>query len=120
MPFPTVESRKPVWRMPNMLPFGDRQDDAYPAIKKIEDGLPTLTMPTLLLIYLADKVRVLPEVPQDLNEVAFDPQTSGGLLMAVAAREAEELVRNLLSEGVLAAAVIGDAVPHAEAWVELV
>ena len=70
--------------------------------------------------YLADKVRVLPDVPQDLNEVAFDPQTSGGLLMAVPEREAAALVRDLLSEGVLAAVVIGEAVPHAEAWVELV
>lgn len=49
IPFPTVESRKPVWRMPNMLPFADRQDATYQAIKKIEDGLSTLTMPTLLL-----------------------------------------------------------------------
>lgn len=69
--------------------------------------------------YLADKVRVLPEVPQDLNEVAFDPQTSGGLLIAAPEREAEALVRDLLNEGVLAAAMIGEAVPHAGTWVEL-
>ncbi len=49
MPFPTVESRKPIWRMPNMLPFSDQQDENYRAVKNIEDGLPTLTMPTLLL-----------------------------------------------------------------------
>jgi haloalkane dehalogenase len=49
MPFPTVESRKPVWVMPNMIPFSDRQDEAYQAVKNIEDGLPKLTMPTLLL-----------------------------------------------------------------------
>jgi haloalkane dehalogenase len=49
MPFPTVESRKPVWVMPNTIPFSDRQDEAYRAVKNIEDGLPTLTMPTLLL-----------------------------------------------------------------------
>lgn len=70
--------------------------------------------------YLADKVRVLPEVPQDLNEVAFDPQTSGGLLIAVPAREAETLVRDLLNEGVLAAAVIGESAPHEDVWVGLV
>lgn len=49
MPFSTVESRKPVWRMPNMLPFDDRQEETYQAVKKIEQGLPTLTVPTLLL-----------------------------------------------------------------------
>jgi hypothetical protein len=32
-----------------MLPFDDQQDETYYAIKKIEQGLPTLTMPTLLL-----------------------------------------------------------------------
>jgi len=69
--------------------------------------------------YLADKVQVGPEVPQDLNEVAFDPQTSGGLLIAVPERETEALVHDLLNEGVLAAVVIGEAVPHAGTWVEL-
>jgi haloalkane dehalogenase len=49
MPFPTVESRKPLWVMPNMIPINDRQDETYRAVKKIEDGLPGLTMPTLLL-----------------------------------------------------------------------
>ena len=48
MPFPTVESRKPVWAMPNMIPFDDRQDDTWRAVKNIEQGLSTLTMPTLL------------------------------------------------------------------------
>jgi selenide,water dikinase len=70
--------------------------------------------------YLADKVRVAASVPQDLNEVAFDPQTSGGLLIAVPEREAQELARNLLAEGVLAAAVVGEVGPRQELWVELV
>jgi selenide,water dikinase len=69
--------------------------------------------------YLADKVYTYPNVPQDLNEVAFDPQTSGGLLIAVPEREAEALARDLLSAGVLAAALIGEAVPRREMWVEL-
>lgn len=69
--------------------------------------------------YLADKVRVASFVPQDLNEIAFDPQTSGGLLIAIPEREAEALTRDLSTAGVLAAAVIGEVVPHAEGWVEL-
>lgn len=69
--------------------------------------------------YLADKVQVRSSVPQDLDEVAFDPQTSGGLLIAVPAREVERFTRDLLAEGVLAAAVIGEVVPHAEGWVAL-
>ena len=70
--------------------------------------------------YLADKVRVVSSVPQDLDEVAFDPQTSGGLLIAVPQSEAEALVRDLLHEGVPAAAVIGEAVPYGQTWVELI
>jgi selenide,water dikinase len=69
--------------------------------------------------YLADKVQASSSVAQDFNEVAFDPQTSGGLLIAVPEREAPALVRDLLAEGVLAAAVIGEAVPRGEVWVEL-
>ena len=70
--------------------------------------------------YLADKVRVAAAVPPDVNEVAFDPQTSGGLLIAVPERGAAALTRDLLNEGALAAAVIGEVVPHGEIWVELV
>ncbi len=69
--------------------------------------------------YLADKVQVGASVPQDLNEVAFDPQTSGGLLIAVPAHEVERFTRDLLAEGVLAAAVIGEVVPPGARWVEL-
>jgi selenide,water dikinase len=69
--------------------------------------------------YLADKVWVRAEVAQDLNEVAFDPQTSGGLLIAVPEREASALARHLLDEGVLVATVIGEAVQRQEVWVEL-
>jgi len=70
--------------------------------------------------YLADKVLARPEVPQDLNEVAFDPQTSGGLLIAAPENEAYTLARELLDAGVLAAAIIGEARPRQAVWVELV
>lgn len=69
--------------------------------------------------YLADKVLVHKQVAQDLNEVAFDPQTSGGLLIAVPELEAKGLAQHLIAEGVLAAAIIGEAVPQGERWVEL-
>lgn len=70
--------------------------------------------------YLADKVHVDSSVPQDLNEVAFDPQTSGGLLIAIPAHEAASLTRDLLEEGTLVAAVIGEVMPRVKGWVELV
>jgi selenide,water dikinase len=69
--------------------------------------------------YLADKAAVRPDVTQALDEVAFDPQTSGGLLIAVPEAEARALTEQLLSEGVLAAAIIGEALPQSQTWVEL-
>jgi len=69
--------------------------------------------------YLADKVRVLSSVPQDLNEVAFDPQTSGGLLITVPEKDTLALTRDLANEGVPAMAIIGEVAPYQDIWVEL-
>lgn len=47
-------------------------------------------------------------VQQKMQDVLFDPQTSGGLLIAVAANDAEELVNALQANGVACAAIIGE------------
>jgi selenide,water dikinase len=49
-------------------------------------------------------------VPQRAQDVLFDPQTSGGLLIAVAAVEAERLVAALKAQGVVCAAIVGEVV----------
>lgn len=49
-------------------------------------------------------------VPQYLQDILFDPQTSGGLLIAVPEKNAARLRENLHREGIEAAAIIG--------WVE--
>jgi selenide,water dikinase len=49
-------------------------------------------------------------VPQNVQDLLFDPQTSGGLLIAVAAGEAERLVAALQSKGIACAAIIGEVV----------
>jgi len=46
-------------------------------------------------------------VPEPLRDLCFDPQTSGGLLFALPATEAEALVADLKQAGVRQAAVIG-------------
>lgn len=48
-------------------------------------------------------------VSKEMGRVLFDPQTSGGLLIALPAAEGEALVRTLHARGVHAAAVIGVA-----------
>jgi selenide,water dikinase len=70
--------------------------------------------------YLADKVIVERSVDVGLQEVAFDPQTSGGLLIALPAKAAGRLVRKLHAIGVKAAAVVGRACAKRDAWVYLV
>jgi selenide, water dikinase len=70
--------------------------------------------------YLKNKIIIDRSVPEDLVEVAFDPQTSGGLLIALPASEAPGLVEELQANGLRAAAIIGQAGVHREAWVTLV
>jgi selenide,water dikinase len=70
--------------------------------------------------YLKDKTAVNPSVREDLIEVAFDPQTSGGLLIALAAEQADGLVHKLRSIRVDAATRIGYAIPAHDVSVRLV
>ena len=50
------------------------------------------------------------DVPQYLRDILFDPQTSGGLLIAVAKTKASRLVDSLLEAGVSDAAIVGEVV----------
>jgi selenide,water dikinase len=69
--------------------------------------------------YLKDKVEVSPAVPAGLVEVAFDPQTSGGLLIALPAERAPQLVTALKRGGVQAATIVGRATARRGPWVIL-
>ncbi len=57
--------------------------------------------------YLEPRVQMSAAVPEDLQTLLFDPQTSGGLLMAVDASKAQALVERLVADG-HAAAVVGE------------
>lgn len=48
--------------------------------------------------YLEDGVSVAPGVPTELSDALYDPQTSGGLLIALPEERAKELVMRLESE----------------------
>ena len=64
------------------------------------------------------KIQFDPRVSPAQQMMFYDPQTSGGLLMSVAAGEAEPLVRRLVEAGIPDAAVCGEAFaaehPHLE------
>jgi selenide,water dikinase len=68
--------------------------------------------------YFSPWVRVSPGVDPVLADLCYDPQTSGGLLIAVDAGEADALERALERNGV-AAARVGEVVPLQDARVIL-
>ena len=70
--------------------------------------------------YLADKMAIEPSIREGLVQVALDPQTSGGLLIAVAKRHAAKLVEDLHAAGVTAACEVGYATSLQKPWVRLV
>jgi selenide,water dikinase len=69
--------------------------------------------------YLQDKISI-EKIREGLIEVALDPQTSGGLLIAVAKRHVSQLLEELKSSGVEAATQVGYATSQQKAWVRLV
>jgi selenide,water dikinase len=70
--------------------------------------------------YLQGKVAVDQSISAGLVEVAFDPQTSGGLLIALPEKNAPALVKELRAQGVKAAAIIGHVTARRTARVRLV
>ena len=69
--------------------------------------------------YLEGKISIAGSVPTPLREAAYDPQTSGGLLIALPAGEADSLLADLHARGLASAARIGSVAPRREYWVEL-
>ena len=69
--------------------------------------------------HLAGKVAVGSRIRPGLVEVAFDPQTSGGLLIAVPQAEGNALLARLHEAGVTTATVIGQVTTAADAAVRL-
>ncbi len=53
-------------------------------------------------------VDIRPDIDKGVQDILFDPQTSGGLLIGVGEKDAAALLDNLLSEGVEQAAIIGE------------
>lgn len=65
-------------------------------------------------------VAIAEEVADEIAEIAFDPQTSGGLLIGVPAEEATALLAELQATGHPDAAIIGRAVARTESTLELI
>jgi selenophosphate synthase len=69
---------------------------------------------------LKDKINIEKSLREGIVEVALDPQTSGGLLIALAEKHAAKLIEELQANGVKSAAKVGYATPLQKNWVRLV
>jgi selenide,water dikinase len=70
--------------------------------------------------YLDDKMTIDKSIREGLVQVALDPQTSGGLLIAVAKRHAAQLIEDLHGAGVTHATEVGYATSLQKPWVRLI
>jgi len=69
--------------------------------------------------YRKEMITWSPDVPTALTDILFDPQTSGGLMIAVDGGEAQDLVARMKSNGVLDAIVIGEVVDRTAGRIEV-
>jgi selenide,water dikinase len=60
--------------------------------------------------FRAHQIEFAPTLPPETSDILFDPQTSGGLLIAVAEAKAAQLLGKLREAGIKEAAIIGDVV----------
>jgi selenide, water dikinase len=70
--------------------------------------------------YRKGMVDIDSSVPQYLQDILFDPQTSGGLLMAVPGAKSSRLLKKLHSAGIKEAAVIGEAVAEPKGRIRVI
>ena len=69
--------------------------------------------------FYGSRTRISAEVADEMAELAFDPQTSGGLLIALPEKDALSLLAELQVEGNLDAAIVGAVVSAGEFPIEL-
>lgn len=92
----------------------------YPeALELIRAGANTRMTP-LNRELVAAHLRVGPEVAREEEELCYDPQTSGGLLISLSPRHAEGLLEQLQKTGNPEAAVIGEVLASDEPRLEIV
>jgi len=92
----------------------------YPEALEMIRGGATTRMTPLNRELVAAQLTVSAEVNREEEGLCYDPQTSGGLLIALSASRAEELVEELRKSDCPQAAIIGDVLASSEPRLELV
>lgn len=70
--------------------------------------------------FLTPHIRIAPGIDEAMANLIHDPQTSGGLLIALPRERAEALVRDLKENSGIEAAIIGEMLPRGDAAIEVV
>jgi len=70
--------------------------------------------------YYAPHVRISDEVSEEMVSLAFDPQTSGGLLISIPESQSVAMLAELQKAGCPEAAIVGRAEPRGDFPLELV
>lgn len=70
--------------------------------------------------FFGPRVRISDEVAAEMVEIAFDPQTSGGLLIALSERDALALLAALQAAGIADSEIVGRVVEQGPFAIELV
>jgi len=61
--------------------------------------------------YFGREISISPKIPELERIILFDPQTSGGLLIALPASDGKKLLRSLKEKGIQEASLIGEVLP---------
>jgi selenide,water dikinase len=64
-------------------------------------------------------VKAIKPLPQELENLLYDPQTSGGLLISVQEADAQKVLAEIQAAGILTSAIIGEALPRGEKDLEI-
>jgi selenide,water dikinase len=69
--------------------------------------------------FFSCRVEVHPNVPAFLNDILYDPQTSGGLLISLPPSEADRLVEILKKEGDTSSSIVGEVVEEPRGKIQI-